>query len=275
MGTSQGSKSLKREGEDFLINLASEVKNLVEAGFYEIEKKIPHSPLSLKRAIKRSRYMAIITEVKFSSPSLGKIGNKDEEVASIVSKMERGGATGISVLTQPLHFEGSPENFTLARLSTSLPMLMKDIIVDERQIEAGYRLGADVILLIERLFYRDGFGSLDRLINSAHRRGLEVLLEVNSRDEFERAIRSDAEIIGINNRDLGSLDLDLETTSRILSSRTGTEKPIISESGIESRDEIEKMSQLGASAVLVGTSIMKSGDIESKVRELASATRRR
>ena len=267
MGMPQGSKSLKRQDEDFLANIAREVHDLVEKGFYDIDKRISRSPISLRRAIEVSKSPAIITEVKFSSPSLGKIRARDE-VKAIVSQMERGGATGISVLTQPIHFKGSLENLRLTRLATHLPILMKDFIIDERQIDAGSGLGADVVLLIERLFSKGGYGSLDSLINFAHKRKLEVLLEVNSRDEFERAARSDADILGINNRDLGSLDLDLATTGKVLSSGIRSDKPIVSESGIKNREEIAKLSMLGVSSFLIGTSIMKSRNIEAKVREL-------
>ena len=264
-------KSSRQRNENFLSKLAGEVRDLVEKGYYDSNLTINHKPISLRSVIEESERPSIVTEVKFSSPSRGEIRkrNNDDQVDIMVSQMERGGATAISVLTQPLYFGGSLDNLRLARVSIGSPILMKDIIIDERQIDVGLKFGADVILLIESLFVNSKFGSVDDLIDVIHQNGLEVLLEVNSVNEFKRAITSKADIIGINNRDLNSLELDLQTTERILSAGIETDKPIMSESGIENRDEIEKLSKLGVSAFLIGTSIMKSKDIESKVSELS------
>jgi indole-3-glycerol phosphate synthase len=147
---------------------------------------------------------------------------------------------------------------------------MKDFIFDNRQILAAKKLGADAILLIERLFMNDKFGNLNELINEAHSDKLEILLEVNTREEYERAIKSDADMIGINNRNLGTLEMDMETTARTLSKGSRTKKLIISESGIFSPKEMSSLAKLGVGAFLVGTSIMLSEDMEAKVSELAS-----
>ncbi len=124
--------------------------------------------------------------------------------------MENGGATGISVLTEPKHFGGSLGYLAKVREAVRLPILMKDIIVDPIQIEAASRIGANVVLLIEAIFER-GYCELclDEMITQAHSRRLEVLLETHSEDEYQHAIETDADLVGINNRDLRTLKVDL------------------------------------------------------------------
>lgn len=257
---------------DFLISFASEVRKMVDAGFYDVSYDAKHRAISMSRALQNNKKVPIITEVKFSSPSKGTI-RKFQEVASVVNAMERGGASAISVLTQPKHFNGSLENLLEARKATKLPILMKDFILDKRQIEAAENVGADAILLIERLFVNGMFGNLGRLIKEAHANRLEVLLEVNTIEEYERAIRTDADMIGINNRNLGSLDMDMKTTEKILFKASKTDKLIVSESGIFSAKEMANLVNIGVGAFLVGTSIMSSDDIQAKVRELSSVSR--
>ena len=260
--------SNSKQQTDFLIAFTAEVKKMVDDGFYDFDFNAKHKPVSMRKALQKSKNIPIITEVKFSSPSKGTI-RKLQSVQSVVSAMERGGASAISVLTQPKHFNGSLENLKQARKATKLPILMKDFIFDNRQILAAKKLGADAILLIERLFMNDKFGNLNGLINEAHSDKLEVLLEVNTREEYERAIKSNADMIGINNRNLGTLEMDMETTARTLSKGSKTKKLIISESGIFSPKEMSSLAKLGVGAFLVGTSIMLSEDIEAKVSELA------
>ena len=183
--------------------------------------------------------------------------------------MEVNGSSAISVLTQPLYFDGSLDNLKIIRQNTNLPILMKDIIIDEKQIDAGYNLGADVILLIETLFV-DNQNKLEQLIASAKNLGLEILLEVNSKQEFDKAVTRDVDILGINNRDLNTLELDMKTTNRILGEEFKMDKPIISESGILTSEDIKIIGKSGVNGFLVGTSIMKSDNIEKKIKELTS-----
>jgi indole-3-glycerol phosphate synthase len=260
--------SNSKQQADFLLAFAAEVRKMVDDGLYDIDYDAKYKPISMSKTLQKSRNIPIITEVKFSSPSKGTI-RKLQSVGSVVSAMERGGAKAISVLTQQKHFNGSLENLKQARRATNLPILMKDFIFDKRQILAAKKLGADAILLIERLF-ANKFGNLDQLIDEAHSSNLEVLLEVNTREEYGRAIKSDAGMIGINNRDLGTLEMDMGTTARVLENGSKTKKLIISESGIFSPKEMSALVKLGVGAFLVGTSIMLSDDIEAKVRELAS-----
>lgn len=253
---------------DFLISIAAEVQKMVNSGFYDVEDDTNHEPISMRKALESSKYIPIITEVKFSSPSRGSI-RKFQDVKEVVSAMQRGGASAISVLTQSKHFSGSLENLAEARKATKIPILMKDFIFDTRQIAAGRRLGADAILLIARLFSDGKFGNRDGLIEEAHSSGLEVLLEVNTTDEWERAIRTDADMIGINNRNLGTLEMDMQATLHILKKGSKTDKLVVSESGIFSAGEIPPLRAIGVGAFLVGTSVMLSEDIEARVRELA------
>jgi indole-3-glycerol phosphate synthase len=184
--------------------------------------------------------------------------------------MARGGAVGISVLTEPKHFNGSLQTLTQTREAVNLPILMKDIILSPIQVEAASKLGANAILLIEALFER-GYGKMgiNEIIEYAHARGLEVLLETHSEPEFLCAGRTNADFIGINNRDLATLKINLETTQRILKNKP--DRLIISESGIQTAGDLQYLRGCGANAFLIGSSIMLTQDIETKVKEFVEA----
>jgi indole-3-glycerol phosphate synthase len=139
--------SNSKQQTDFLITFTAEVKKMVEDGFYDIDYDARHEPVSMSKVLQESRNIPIITEVKFSSPSKGAI-RKPQSVKSVVSSMERGGASAISVLTQSKHFNGSLENLKQARRATRLPILMKDFIFDHRQTTAARKLGADCLRTI-------------------------------------------------------------------------------------------------------------------------------
>lgn len=211
----------------------------------------------------------LITEIKFASPSQGRI-RMQADPAGIARRMVSGGASALSVLTQPHLFGGSPEHFAMVRQSVDVPMLMKDVVVDEVQLDAAQRLGADYILLIQSLFERGLLEGVDCFIEGAHERGLRVLLEVHTRGEFEGAVQTDADVIGINNRNLDTLEIDMSTTCRILSGG-GCASPVVSESGIGAPGDIRYLRDCGASAFLVGSSIMRSSNIEESVRGMVNA----
>ena len=262
--------NLNRFDNKFLTVITDEITELIDKGYYDITEKVERRNTSLKDVLlsKKENY-PIINEIKFSSPSLGEINSNSNSQKEILTKMEVNGSSAISVLTQPLYFDGSLENLKIVRQNTELPILMKDIIIDEKQIESGFDLGADVILLIETLFI-DNYSKLEQLIKCAKKMGLEILLEVNSKQEFDKAITRDVDILGINNRDLNTLQLDMQTTNRILGKEFKTDKPIISESGILTSEDIKMIGKSGVNGFLVGTSIMKSDNIENKVKELTS-----
>ncbi len=181
-----------------------------------------------------------------------------------------GGAKALSVLTQPNLFNGSPEYFIQIRQAVEVPMLMKDIMIDKVQINAAQKIGADFILLIQSLFDQEYLKEIDEFIDYGHKKGLQILLEVNTKQEFQNALKTEADLVGINNRNLDTLDLDIKTTENILS---GYEKarPILSESGIETPEDIQYLKKCGADAFLVGSSIMKSDNIEEYVKNLVNA----
>lgn len=262
--------NLNQFDNKFLTVIADEIKELINKGYYDITEKVERRDTSLKDVLvtKKENY-PIITEIKFSSPSLGEINSNSNSQKEILTKMEENGSSAISVLTQPLYFDGSLENLKIVRQNTKLPILMKDIIIDEKQIEAGFDLGANVILLIETLF-RDNHSKLEQLIRYAKKMGLEILLEVNTKQEFDKAVTRDVDILGINNRDLNTLQLDMQTTNKILGKEFKIDKPIISESGIVTSEDIEMIGKSGVSGFLIGTTIMKADNIEKKIKELTS-----
>jgi len=215
--------------------------------------------------------LRLIAEIKVASPSLGIIKNGVAR-GDVATAMEKGGAVGISVLTEPRHFKGSLHSIVKTRRHVQLPILMKDIILHPLQLEAASKAGANVVLLIASLFKR-GYPShnIQDMIKLAHSKNLEVLLETHTKDEFLWALKTEADLIGINNRDLKTLKVDLKVTQRVLSGTDNKGKIVVSESGVWTAADIRFLSRCGAQAFLVGSALMKSGDIQEKVRELVMA----
>ena len=211
----------------------------------------------------------MITEVKFSSPALGNI-RKVSDPVDIAMQMVNGGAAALSVLTQPFLFDGSPELFMKVREVVKIPMLMKDITIDKIQIDAARKMGADYFLLIQSLFDKKMVLDMDELIEYGHKNGVKVIVEAHTSEEFENACKTNADIIGINNRNLDTLKIDLNTTKNILE-KSDSSKIIISESGIESQDDIRFLHKCGAKGYLIGTAIMKNENIEQTVRGLVNS----
>lgn len=255
---------------DFLEKVTKSVLETIGFGYYDV-KPVEHRKVSLRRAILSCNKNPIIAEFKPASPSKGFLRKRDEAV-QIALFAERAGAVGISVLTEPKYFQGSLDVFREVRRTVSLPLLMKDFIVNYTQIEAASQIGADAILLIQTLFDR-GFSKadLEEMIHLAHSYGMEVLLEVHTEDEFLKAVNSEADMIGINNRNLSNLKVDINTTIAILSKYGRQGKTIVSESGIESPDQIRLLREYGVNAFLIGTSIMLSENVEEKIRSFIEA----
>ena len=256
---------------DYLDVLAKDAKKTVNEGYYEVSTQILSPAVSLKKAIIDRKQNAVITEVKAASPSRGTI-KANFDPAKVANSMEKGGATGISVLTEPKHFNGSLEYLTKVREAVSLPILMKDITVDPVQLEAASRIGANVVLLIEVIFER-GYCevSLNEMIKQAHSKNLEVLLETHSEDEFLHAIETDADLVGINNRDLRTLKIDLQITEGILKKNESKDKIVVSESGVITAEDLLFLRKCGAQAFLIGSSIMMADNIKQKVKEFVTA----
>ena len=255
--------------ENILKKLVENSKRAIDDGVYEINEKLGKSNYDFIDIINTNSHPTLLTEVKFSSPSLGKIRTISDPL-KIAKQMIDGGSRALSVLTQPHLFNGSPEFFMAIRREVKVPMLMKDIVVDKIQIEAGRKIGADFMLLIQSLFDKKFLDDIDEFVEFGHKNGLKVLLEVHTLEEFNNALKTNADLIGINNRNLDTLEIDLTTTEKILKNFDSS-RPIISESGIESPDHIKFLKESGASAFLIGSSIMKSQNIEEHVKKLVSA----
>lgn len=256
---------------DYIDLLAKDAINSIREGYYKTAAKIVSQPKSLKEAILKSKKIPIISEIKFASPSKGSIRDNGD-LKEIARSMESGGSVGISILTEPKNFKGHIKFITEARKQVKVPILMKDIILSLEQIESAHRNGANAILLIQALFDR-GYceNDVQSMIKYAHSRNLEVLLETHTEEEFLAALKTEADLIGINNRDLKTLKVNLEVTKSILAKHSAKGKVVVSESGINTPQDIRFLRNCGAQAFLVGTAIMKSSNIEEKVKELVEA----
>lgn len=195
----------------------------------------------------RSRGISpIIAEIK---PRILGRSLKAEEVAAIARRYEADGACAISVLTQPTYFMGSPQNARVAREASSLPILRKDFILEERQLD---EVACDLVLLIAA-FSKD----LDSLVEAADSRGMEPLVEVHTDAELHAALKTGARVVGINNRNLSTLEVSLDTFERLGAVAKGSGLFVVAESGIETREDVLRMEEAGADALLVGTSLMR------------------
>ncbi len=250
----------------FLEKLVEDTRRAIDEGYYDLNLKVYYPKKSLSQSIIDSKHIPIISEIKFASPSLGKIREYMDPV-KIAKEMEEGGAVGLSILTHKA-FNGSLNYLLNVRIGVDLPLLMKDIVVDKRQIDAASRAGADCILLIFTIFDRYNI-DLDSFIEYAHRHDLEVLLEVHDQEEFDYALKSNADIIGINNRNLNTMEIDISNTELLLKSNNSwQDKIVISESGINTPDDIKRLYRIGIKGFLIGTSLMKSNNIKDKLYEL-------
>ena len=227
----------------------------------------PRSP-SLRQALGAGQSVSIIAEVKRRSPSRGWI-NATLSADDQASAYERGGAAAISVLTEPLHFGGTPDDLIRVCSAVRLPVIKKDFHVDPIQLLEAKALGASAALLIVRALSPD---DLARLIDTAASLELEIVVEVRDDDELNRAVALGATIIGVNSRNLETLVVDQRTSIRLLRS-VPADRIAVAESGIRSRSDIERVAECGADAVLVGSSLSGAGDAESAVTNLAGVAR--
>ena len=255
--------------ENILRKLVNNSQMAIDDGVYDVDADLEKSNKDFKQIIKTNQHATLLTEIKFASPSLGKIRTLTDP-ASIAKKMVSGGAKALSVLTQPHLFQGSPEYFMKVRQAVDVPLLMKDIMIDKIQIDTAKKIGADYMLVIQSLFDQKFVSDIDEFIDYGHKQGLEILLEVHTKDEFTNALKTKADIIGVNNRNLDTLEIDLKTTELVLD---GYEKSriILSESGINTVEDIQYLKKSGADAFLIGSSIMKSDNIEEQVKKLVNA----
>lgn len=211
---------------------------------------------------------ALIAEVKKASPSKGVIC-KDFDPVRIAQEYEAAGASCLSVLTDEKFFQGSLDYLRQIRAAVKLPLLRKDFIIDERQILEAIEWGADAILLIVAILDDT---RLMRFHSLAKEAGIAALVEVHDETELVHATAIGAELIGVNNRDLKTFKVDLGTTERLAARLSGRGlmdgQLLVAESGIHTRADVERVRKCGAKAILVGESLMKGGEIGTKVREL-------
>jgi indole-3-glycerol phosphate synthase len=206
----------------------------------------------------------VVAEVKPTSPTTE--GERTDDPVDLAREMVAGGATALSVLTEPEHFGGSAENLRRIRGAVDVPVLRKDFVVREAQLDA---VESDLILLIARFLDEEGTDSLATLYEAARERGFQPLVEVHTREELERALEVGAEIIGVNNRDLGKLEVDLDTFER-LAPHVPEDVTLLAESGVTSVADVRRMRAAGADALLIGTAIM-DGDVEANTERLTTA----
>jgi indole-3-glycerol phosphate synthase len=218
----------------------------------------------------RAGDVGLIAEVKKASPSLGVIC-PDFDPVRIARAYEAAGASCLSVLTDEKFFQGSLEYLRAIRGAVGLPLLRKDFIIDERQILEAIQWGADAILLIVAILTDDQLRHFQALADAS---GLTALVEVHDADELERALKCGARLVGVNNRDLKTFKVDLGTTEK-LAARLFSDEPaassrhlLVAESGIHARADVERVRRCGSRAILVGESLMRTGDIAAKAREL-------
>ena len=253
---------------DWLDKLAKNTLQLVANGYYSTHLEIMNPPKSLKESLLLHKGAALISEIKFASPSKGII-REVSALITIAKAMIAGGVAGLSIITEPNYFRGNIEFIYTVRSQIEIPILMKDFFLSTTQIDTASKIGASAILLIHALFDR-GYGqsSIPDLISYAHSKGIEVLLEVHSEEELIPALNTEADMIGINNRNLKTLKIDLKTTKDLLTNKDTGEKLIVSESGVSNPEDIQFLRSSGAHAFLIGTTIMQSSNISEKIQEL-------
>jgi indole-3-glycerol phosphate synthase len=210
--------------------------------------------------------LSVIAEFKRRSPSAGDI-SPGATVAEQVTAYERGGAVALSVLTEERHFGGSLEDLRAARAACDLPILRKDFIVDPYQLFEAAVNGADAVLLIVRILDDE---ELRSMFDQARELDLDCLVEVHNVEELERALDLDADVIGINNRNLDEGTVDVATTYELMPD-VPAGKTVVAESGISARAELDELERVGVDAVLIGEALMSAGDAEAMTRELTRA----
>jgi indole-3-glycerol phosphate synthase len=235
----------------------------------EMERAIERAaaPTGFGDALRRAN-VTVIAEVKRASPSRGAI-NVGMDVERQLRGYEKGGASAVSVLTEPRRFGGSNDDLILARECVELPLLKKDFHVHVVQILEARALGASAALVITRAVGPDRF---KELLQAGRDAGIEILVEVRDERELDLALTLDAKLIGVNNRNLETLQMDPETSTRLLP-LIPRSVVAIAESGMRSADDVARAAAAGADAVLVGSELSKSADPENAVRALIDVPR--
>lgn len=231
----------------------------------ELEKAaaLAAQPRNFTTALERGGKPAVIAEIKKASPSAGEI-RANLDVAEMAAGYEEAGAAAISVITEEDFFQGRLTYLTKVKRTVSLPVLCKDFIIDPIQVVAARAAGADALLLIAAILEQ---GSLLELMTMVRDLNMACLVEVHNEEELERVLTTDARIIGINNRNLRTFQVSLDTTFRLRPS-IPPDRLVVSESGIYEQSDLQSLASATVDAVLVGTSLMRAEDPGAKLREL-------
>ncbi len=255
---------------DFLKEIVEYKRELLEQkkGYYAaLKKNVKNAPYNryglFKKAISKPGRMNLIAEIKKASPSVGII-REPFDLNGLARTYFENGADAISVLTEDKYFLGKPTYIKRVSEEVNLPVLTKDFIIHEHQIFETFCQGASAVLLIAAIL---DDGLLKDLIQVATDLDMDVLVEVHDESELHRVLKTDAEIIGINHRNLATLTIDLAVSEQLVP-QIPKGKVIVAESGIRTHAEIEKLQSLGVHAVLIGESFLRSADVGAKVREI-------
>jgi indole-3-glycerol phosphate synthase len=211
--------------------------------------------------------LAVIAEMKAASPSAGRLVKGVYDPAGFAREYARGGAAALSVLCQQTSFGGAPEHLATARAASRLPLLRKDFIVDEYQVIEARAYGADAVLLIVAALSR---GRLADLLGVSRSYGMGAILEVHDETELAVALEAGTRIVGVNHRDLRTLEVDLELTARLRAS-IPSEVTVVAESGIADAATARRLREAGADAVLVGEALLRAPDPAALIAEMATA----
>jgi indole-3-glycerol phosphate synthase len=248
---------------DILDRFIDRAKENVARGYYDVEEE-KQEHVSLRKKLLENDF-SLISEIKHASPA-GEYSYEGIDVDATAKLFKDAGADAISVVVEPQVFKGNLDNIPIAK-KTGLPVLFKDFVIDEQQVKAASYTGADAMLLVMKVMDRRKL-DVNGFIEKAHSYGLEVLLECYNKDEMGRALHSDADILGINNRDLQTLKVDIRRTVEIMEGADTGGRPLISESGIKTKEDAVFVKKAGARGILVGTALWTADDMYTKIKEL-------
>ena len=269
MPETQGYDSLPGILSEIVAHKRLELKQL-HARMDQVERMIETArpPLDFSGALRRPDSVSLIAECKRRSPGAGDI-RPDLEPLRLTRGYEASGASALSVLTDERFFGGSLEDLRTVSRGVGIPVLRKDFTLASEHILEARAAGADAVLLIVRIL---DDGALRSLITAAHALGMAALVEVHDEHELERALGAGATIVGINNRDLSTFTTDLGTTARLLESLP-TSVTVVSESGIRTRADVERLGEIGVDAILVGEALLAATDPSAAAAELSGVPR--
>ncbi|MFH1655316.1 MAG: indole-3-glycerol phosphate synthase TrpC [Candidatus Omnitrophota bacterium] len=256
--------------EDFLTKIVQEKKTFIQKqkkivpqGLLQKKSQEPHLKRLFKEALVKPGRISLIAEIKQASPSKGII-KKDLNPVDTAIVYQKAGADALSVLTEETYFKGSLSHIASVREKVELPILRKDFIIDDYQIYESYVAGADAILLISEILSK---AQLSEFLSLSRTLDMDCLVEAGGEEELEKVLKTETQIIGINNRNLRSFEVDLET-SKMLIPLIPKGKIIVSESGIKDANDVNSLKDLGVNAVLIGEAFLRADDIAVKIRQL-------